>query len=292
MLAETGSFTVAAEKLFLTQSAVSHSIKSLETQLEASLFERAGKRISLTPAGERLRGHANSILMLMEQAAYEVAAVSRHGYGRIRIGAAQTACQYILPSVMREFRECFPNCDVSITPGDTAELLELLENGQVDLALSIQTRKGEQFEFRPLFDDDLAYVFSPIHPWAKIKQPGERDFRRVKFIVYAKKSLTTRLAEAYFHRNGWPMPSFIELGNMEAIKEFAKIGMGVGIVAPWIARKEIEEGSLLTKPLAPNSDDGEVRREWGMFSLRNRQLPMAEETFVGLCEAVCRDQNL
>ncbi|MEM7014783.1 MAG: LysR family transcriptional regulator [Verrucomicrobiota bacterium] len=288
MLAETGSFTAAAEKLFLTQSAVSHSIKSLESQLEAVLFERAGKRISLTPAGEQLLGHAHSILSRMEQAAHDVAAISRQGYGRIRIGAAQTACQYILPAVMREFRECFPNCEVSISPGDTAELLEMLENGQIDLAFSIRMRKGDHFEFRPLFDDELAYAYSPMHPWAKVKELNASHFRRVQFIVYAKQSFTARLVETYFQKIGWPMPAYLELGAMEAIKEFAKIGMGVGIIAPWVAKKEIEGGSLVIRPLAPKEDAIEVRREWGMFALRNRQLSMAEETLIGLCESVCR----
>lgn len=285
MLAETGSFTAAAERLYLTQSAVSHSIKALETQLQCALVERLGKKISLTPSGETLLAHARSILRSIDLAQRDVAAVCRPGYGRIRVGAAQTVCQYILPAVVREFRECFPQCEVSIQSGDTDELLDLLENGQVDVSLGLRVSKYDQFSYRPLFQDHMAYVHSPQHPWATRGKLLLEDLAREQFIVYSRRSLTTRMVGEHFQRSGLRLPLMIELGNMEAIKEFARIGVGVGIIAPWIARKELTEASLLMKPLS----NGQIAREWGFYSLRNRALTMAEETLAGLCQAVCHN---
>ncbi len=188
---------------------------------------------------------------------------------------------------MREFRQRFPNYRVAITPGDTEGLLELLENGEIDLALSVRSSRGDPFVFQSLFEDELAFVFSPAHPWSSMEVPGADDLRREQFIVYAKRSLTARLVEVYFHQRGLPAPSLIELGNMKAIKEFAKIGVGIGIVAPWIACKELEDGSLMEKPLAPDQASA-VRRQWGLFSLRNRELPTAEREFMSLCESLCQ----
>ncbi len=283
-LVETGSFTAAAEKLFLTQSAVSHSIKSLESQMECQLVRRLGKTIALTQAGERLLSHARTILAQVEAAMEDVTTLLRPGYGRLRVGATQTICHYILPAVIREFRECFPHCEVAIHPGDTAELLEFLESGKIDIALGLRFPKMEPLEFRPLFADELACIFSPLYPLSEARRIRPQDLRHEKLIVYSKSSLTTRLIENHFRQNQVPLPPLIELGNMEAIKEFAKIGVGVGIVAPWIAEKELEEKSLQARTLGP----GNVKREWGVLRLANRKSNIIEDNFTGLCETVCQ----
>src|SRR3954468_19497802 len=109
-LARTGSFTLAARDLNLTQSAVSHSIRSLEEEVRCRLLDRIGKKVTLTQAGEQLLGHAQKILQEMETARERLGELGRWGHGRLRIGASLTACQYILPPVLREFKESFPHC--------------------------------------------------------------------------------------------------------------------------------------------------------------------------------------
>jgi molybdenum-dependent DNA-binding transcriptional regulator ModE len=107
-LARTGSFTIAAKKLFLSQSAVSHSMKALETDVGCRLFDRVGKKVSLTQAGETLLHHAEKILGEMQNARSALYDLGKWGRGRLRIGASTTACQYILPPVLRQFKESFP----------------------------------------------------------------------------------------------------------------------------------------------------------------------------------------
>ena len=99
-LARLGSFTEAARDLFLTQSAISHAIKALEEQAGCRLFERAGRRVTLTQAGEQLLRHVDKILGEMKAARTGLEELSRWGHGRLRIGASTTACQYILPTVL------------------------------------------------------------------------------------------------------------------------------------------------------------------------------------------------
>ncbi len=90
------------------------------------------------------------------------------------------------------------------------------------------------------------------------------------------------MVEEYFRRDHITLQNPLELGSMEAIKELVKIGVGAGIVAPWIAQKEIVEGSLVSLPLGPRK----LRRVWGVAHLKGRRLALAEETFTGLCETV------
>ena len=126
VLARTGSFTEAARRLHLTQSAISHAMKALEEDVGCRLLDRIGKKATLTQAGEQLLVRAEKILEEMGLAREELKQLGRWGTGRLRLGATTAACQYLLPPVLREFRESFPACTISIEPGDTPEAIEML----------------------------------------------------------------------------------------------------------------------------------------------------------------------
>src|ERR1051325_10790587 len=134
VLARTGSFTQAARELHLTQSGVSHSMKALERDIGCRLLDRLGKKVVLTQAGEQLLQHTTKILQEMENARESLAHLGKWGRGRLRLGASTTACQYLIPPVLREFKESFPAHTIMIEPGDTPELVALLLRHRIDLA--------------------------------------------------------------------------------------------------------------------------------------------------------------
>ncbi|MBI4625618.1 MAG: LysR family transcriptional regulator, partial [Verrucomicrobia bacterium] len=113
-LARRGSFTLAAKDLFLTQSAVSHAIKGLEDDVGCRLLDRVGRRVLLTQAGEQFLRHTEKILREMGAARAGLEALTKWGQGRLRVGASTTACQHILPTVLREFRRSYPKCGIRI----------------------------------------------------------------------------------------------------------------------------------------------------------------------------------
>jgi len=281
-LARTGSFTVAAKELFLSQSAVSHSMKALEREAGCRLLDRLGKKVLLTQAGEQLLQHAEKILTEMTAARASLHHLGKWGRGRLRIGASTTACQYILPVVLREFKESFPQHSIVIEPGDTSEAIELLRDNRVDLALTLEPKHEEQFEFHPLFKDELAFLTSPLHPWAVANRVARDEIPRQNYVLYNKKSYTFRLIEDYFRQEEMVLNTVIELGSMDAIKELVKIGLGVSILAPWIAQKELAEKSLVALSLGKRK----LKRSWGVLHWRSRRLSLGEETFIGLCRAV------
>ncbi len=282
-LARCQSFTRAAKELFLTQSAVSHAIKSLETEVGSRLVDRAGRRVMLTQAGEQLLRHAERIVREMEAARAGLDQLTRWGHGRLRVGASTTACQYILPTVLREFKQSFPKSVITIEPGDHARQVELLESHQIDLSIMLEPEAERgQFEFVPLFQDELRFLTSPIHPWARQGRVLRESIENETFVLYNKVSYTFRLVAEYFREEGIVLGHFIELGSMEAIKELVKIGVGIGVLAPWVARAELESGALVDFPLGRRR----LRRTWGVAHLRGRRLPLGEETFIGLCRAV------
>jgi DNA-binding transcriptional LysR family regulator len=107
-------------------------------------------------------------------------------------------------------------------------------------------------------------------------------------VLYNKASQTFRLVAEYFREEKISLSNYIELGSMEAIKELVKIGLGAGVFAPWIARAELESGSLVSLPLGVRR----LRRHWGVAHLKGRRLALAEETFVGLCQSVTETLGL
>lgn len=286
-LARLGSFTQAAKELYLTQSAISHAIKALEEQAGCRLFERAGRRVSLTQAGEQFLQHVDKIMAEMKAARSGLEELSRWGHGRLRVGASTTACQYILPSVLREFKQSFPRCAIAIEPGDHSRQLDLLEQNRVDLALILEPSGQKDLAFVPLFEDEMRFLLAPTHPWAQAGRVPRTGSEEETIILYNQQSYTFRLVSEYFRAAGMPLTNFMELGSMEAIKELVKTGLGVGVLAPWVARAELATGALVSLPLGK----AKLRRRWGVAHLRRRRLTLGEETFVGLCQSVTEEFN-
>ena len=199
----------------------------------------------------------------------------------MRLGASATACQHIIPPVLREFKESFPEHAITIEPGDTPELVALLLRHKIDLALTLEAQKESQLDFQPLFSDELQFIVGAMHPWAQTRRVERAEIPRQNYILYSKHSVTFRPIETYFHQEEMALNTVIELGSREATKELVKLGVGVSIVAPWIARKEIEEGSVVALPLGRRK----LQRRWGILHWRSKRLKLAEETFVGLCES-------
>jgi DNA-binding transcriptional LysR family regulator len=277
-LARHGSFTVAAKELCLTQSAVSHSMRALEEDLGCRLFDRMGKKILLTLAGEQLLPHAEEILKRMEKARAGVTKLSQWGQSKLRVCASTTACQYILPGVIRDFQKTFPKVQLNIEPGDTTEAVDLL----------LEPNREERFEFRPLFSDELLFLVGAEHPWARQGRVERNEIPDQNYVLYNKGTYTFELIEKYFRDEHIALNTVIELRSMEAIKELVKAGIGISILAPWVAEKEIAERSLSAFPLGKRK----LKRQWGVLHWRNPNLPLPLTQFVEACSRACsRFQN-
>lgn len=277
---EEGSFTLAARRIFVTQSAVSHSLRTLEEQLSCRLLDRSGKRVVVTPEGEILLKRCKRVLHELEQAGRDLDSLRRWGQTRIRIGAPQTLCHFLIPSVLREFKDCFPRCEPIIEAGDTTVLLERLADSDLDLVVGLKPRGRGDEGYRPMFKDRLSFVVSPFHPWAADAESVQATMHEHQFIIYAKATETHRLIDDWIEREGGRGKKPLVLGDMQAIKEMAKLGLGVGVVAPWVASREIAEGSLKVVPIVGPA----IEREWGVFHSAKREPSLVEEAFIGLCE--------
>jgi DNA-binding transcriptional LysR family regulator len=277
---EEGSFTLAARRIFVTQSAVSHSLRTLEEQLSCRLLDRTGKQVAVTAEGELLLRRCKRVIFELEQASRDLDGLRRWGQTRIRIGAPHSLCHFLIPAVLREFRDCFPRCELVIEAGDTTLLLDRLLGVDLDIVVGLKPRgKGDE-GYRLMFRDRLAFVVSPFHPWAANSEVVLDTIDDHQFIIYAKATETHRLIEEWLDKKGCRGRKPLVLGDMQAIKEMAKLGIGVGIMAPWVAAREIREGSLKVVPI----DGPGIDREWGVFHSPRRVPSLVEEAFIGFCE--------
>lgn len=286
-VAQSLSFTRAAQSLHLTQSAVSHAVAGLERDLDAPLLRREGKRVSLTEAGRVLVEHSRRLFAVLDEAQAAVKRAARPDRGFLRIGASPAACQYIVPESLREFRESYPEFELAIAVGDSPQVARQLHEGQIDLGLLIRSNeKDRQLVYHELFTDELGLLVSPFHPLARNRRVDRRQLADQHFVLYTRTSATFRMIERHLLRLQIPLRSVTELGSMEAIKELVKLNLGITVAAPWIAAPEVAQGSLvwLKLPGPP------LRRHWSIACRAGRRLSIAEQTFLGLCRTTA--QNL
>lgn len=280
-LAKRESFTDAASHLNLTQSAVSHSIKALEGVLEVSLFERLGKKARLTTEGEALLPHVDVILLRMEKAIEDVTNHNQLGHGRIRIGSPPSISQYILPAVLREFLETFNQYDINVISADDIELIQRVEHGELDIVIAMDVNLKPKLKFTPLFNDYIELAMAPKYPLAMQDEITRSDLLAEKFIVCSKDSDSYKLVSSVVTRKLERLHPSLEVGSTTAIKEMAKIGLGVGLLPRWTAFKEINEGSLVFHPI-PNAAP---KRTWGVYQREetNNDNSMVEFIFTEMC---------
>lgn len=278
-LVEEGSFTKAAKRVNLSQSAISHSLKNLETEIGSPLVKRAGQNLLLTEHGEVFLGEAKDILDRMRTLRERLVALNDWGRGRLRIGAGATACQYFLPAVLRELRDTFPYCDLNIRPGDTPQNLEDLRAGKVDVALLVRGGDFDRIQFQRLFVDELRVVIPRGHAWARQARLRSADFESQTVLQYGSGTVTHGLVAEYFEEQGVRVSQSIELSSMDALREMARIGQGVALLPDWGMERGEAQG-LVSRPLPGRP----VRREWGLASLKGKPLSLLESIFQGLCE--------
>ena len=256
-------------------------MKALEEDVGCRLLDRVGKKVFLTQAGEQLLNHTEKILREMKAARESLQQLGKWGKGRLRLGSSTTACQYIIPAALTEFKKRFADCAVHIEPGDTAQMVEALLANRIDIAITLKPQLDEGLEFRPLFNDELSFLVSPQHPWAANRHVERDEIAKQNFVLYNRSSYTSRVIDDYFRQERIVLNACIELANMEAIKELVKLNLGVSIVAPWIAREEIANGTLVALSMGRRK----LKREWGIIHLQERRLGLPEETFIKIAQA-------
>ena len=246
-VAETKSFSKASEIIHLTQPAVSLQIQALEELYETKLFDRSSNMVSLTSAGEVLYRYAKEILALYAAAEKTIGELTGLVKGSISVGASSTIGNYLLPSVIAEFRRTHPKIKIHLFVGNTKRVIELLNSGNIDFGIVEGDVARQKLVVEKILKDELVVIVPALHPWAKRKEVSIYDVTKEPFILREEGSGTRQIIEKYFNKHGinpHDLKASMMLGSTVAIKEAVEIGMGISILSRWVARKESKHGSL------------------------------------------------
>ena|SRR5256714_4197511 len=245
-IAETGTFTAAAERVHVTQAAISMQIRQLEMESGVKLFVRAPRRVILTEGGEKLLERAQVILREHDSALHELAALSGAEKGRLRIGSASAMVSgEPLPRILKQLKAKHPGVETSVRSGTSDELVQRLLSGGLDVAfvsLPVDAR-GVQTEL--LNEDYLVAIASPRHKLAKQKVVSAYALAGEKLILGERGGNTRRLIDQFFAHAGVTPQVVMELSRLAAIKRMVEEDMGVGIVPLQSVRDEVAKGSLV-----------------------------------------------
>ena len=267
-VARTGSFTKAAEALFLTQPALSLQIKALEKSLGEPLFERHGRRLLLTPAGRILLERAEQIWGLVEQTGEEIAALKGLAGGRLVIGTNDSNCLYVLPESVRRFRREFPHVELHLTNGHSTQVVAWVVEGQADFGLVTLPIVNAHIESRPLFRREDVLVCAPGHPLSARAAVTLEHLVEYPLLLLDKGSVSRTLLDQMLAESGLLPKTVMAVGSIEVIKRYVEIGLGVSIVPRFTAEQEIREGRLYAASLdwLPDRAVGIIQRRQGYLS--------------------------
>jgi len=280
VLADTGSFTIAGQRLSLTQSAVSHAIKALELEVECQLFARSGKGVTVTAAGRHFLEYTDKILAQMETARTLVTPRASQGKERLRLGVSNRARRFILPVVQPLFQREFPNRLVVIAPGEYRRNLQLIDSGLIDLSFAVRASHRPDLGFEPLFEDELRFIVSASHPWARSGRVALDDLTRDTLLLFQDFNNTAELMTRHLAAEEVTPRFAVQMPDHDSIKVIVRTGRAVGVFSPWMVSKELQEGSLVALQLGSRP----LRREWGLTYVSKRHLGPMERRLIELCQ--------
>lgn len=243
-VAECGSISLAAENLYLSQSAVSQSVKQLEQQLQTRLFARSPRGVTLTEDGRLLFEYVRSAIGLLETGENKLQQSRSLQAGTLVIGASDTVTnQFLLPH-LKAFHQRYPNIHIRIISGRSYKVLGLLRAGKVDVAFASAPGDLADLEHTPCFKTHTAFVASPDYPCDFSHPYSPAELAELPLILLERKASSRIYLEKYFLQRGIRLSPAMELGARSLLVDLAKIGFGVAGVTREFVQNELDRGEV------------------------------------------------
>ena len=245
-ITQEGSFKKAAEKLYISQPAVSLQVQNLERQLSTPLFYREKRKVRLTETGQLLVEYADRILNLCEETCRALDELLTMQSGTLIIGASQTIGTYLMPRLIGIFRHKYPQITIKLQVHSTRKISWGVANGQIDLAIvggEVPKEFSEVLDITSYAEDELALILPMAHPFSSLEYIQKEDLYRLKFIALNTQSTIRNVIENTLIENGIDSRQFkieMELNSMEAIKNAVQSGLGAAFVSVSAISKELE----------------------------------------------------
>lgn len=280
-VAQEGSITLGAERLHISQPAVSKQLQELEKSLKTPLFDRLPRGVRLTDAGQLLDRYARRLFALEAEAEAALADLRGLDRGRLAVGASMTIGGYLLPDVLARFHRQHPGIELHLEIANTDEIQQRLLEGRLDMGLTEGFLEHPELEAEEFWEDEMVVIAPPDHSLVR-EAPGTAErLCREPFVMREEGSGTRAVVERAFAERGLRLRPIMALGNIEAIKRAVAAGAGIAMVSALTVGLERESGRLALVAVI----DLCVRRPLHRLYLRGKHQSRAAQAFSAVLDA-------
>lgn len=282
------SFTKAAETLHMTQPAVTFQVRQLEEHFNTRLFDRTHNRISLTDAGVRVNEYAERIFQLYGEMENSIREMTGEISGAVTIGASTTVAEYMLPSLLGDFKEKYPEVNLHLKVSNSEGIVSMVENNTIDLGVVESPVANKNLMVEICKYDQLVVIMPPNHPLAERRQVSFKDILQYPFICREEGSGTREVISEYLGSMSCcdrDLNIVMELGSPEAIKGAVEAGMGLSVVSSATIQKELKLGTLVSIPLDPP-----LRRPYSFVHHKQKFRLRVMEELLDFARGYCKDR--
>jgi DNA-binding transcriptional LysR family regulator len=276
-VAKLQNFSRAGQKVFRSQSAVSAQIRLLEQEYGGKLFDRSGKAVRLTPAGEVLFEYATRLVTLRQESLRAVGDQGSNPRGVLAVGANEATCLYVLPDIFAEYHRLYPAVRISVYRNFSRKILQGVEDGAVDVGVVTLPVKSRQLKVHKIYRDQLLLMVSPRNPLAGRKTVTIREIAEQP-LIFPRTGFTRQMLDKLFRPYRSRLRITMELASVTMIKCFVAAGLGVSLISSRFAVEEVRAG----KAVLVGIEDADLWRELGLIYRQDRSLPRAVTAFIAL----------
>ncbi|HEX2441483.1 MAG TPA: selenium metabolism-associated LysR family transcriptional regulator [Methylomirabilota bacterium] len=283
-VAEIGSFSRAAEALFLTQPTVSEHVRALEDELGVQLLDRLGRGTTPTRAGTLLLGYARRLLALSREATQAIEHFQGRVSGELTVGGSSIPGEYVMPELIGSFRSKHPDVRITLLIGSSREVQGWVEEGRVEIGVVGAPPSARTLEAQPLMADELVLVVGAEHPWATRTSVTLEDLRSEPLILRERGSGSRATFEQALAGRGMDLASFRvvgEIASTQAVKQAVRAGVGVSM----ISRRAVEDECRARLLACVKIQDLTVTRAFHLLTHRERSRSPLAQAFLVFVES-------
>jgi len=274
------NYTRAGEEVHLSQPSVSVRIRQLEAELGVKLFEKLGKKVALTDAGQLLVPYAGRVMTAVGDAHHAIDELQGLQRGTLKIGASTTPGMYLIPQTLARFKHRHPKIEIQLGIKDTRAIENGVIKNEFDFGFVGGHLVGDQVEAIPWLTDQIVLVVPTDHKLARKKVVGTDDLRKERFIVREAGSATHAATINHLDKIGLQIESLIRMENPESVKKAVQSGLGIAFISKFAVEAELKAGTLVTVRIR----HFDIKRELKIVYRKDKHLGRAAKTFIEMAK--------
>ncbi|MGS2721503.1 LysR family transcriptional regulator [Paraglaciecola aestuariivivens] len=273
-IAQSHTFAQAADKMCLSQPALSSALKKMEMQLGGSLFSRTTRKVELSPEGQQFLPVAERLIADWQEAFADLHNLFSLGRGKLSIAAMPSFASGGLPGILQRYKSAYPNIKLSVNDVVMESVIKAVQAGRAEIGFSFENEHLEGLEFYPIFTDNFIAVLPPEHPLNKNSQVSWAELSNYPFVAMNKGSGIRHWIDNYTEQNALNLDVVVEASQLATLGQFVKHGLGVSVV-PFLCQEQMQNKGLVCLEIQHSA----LSKRVGMIKQKGENLSSVAKSF-------------